>query len=90
VNNNDFREKITLKPYSKYLYQSILKGPKPAKKEAFLKAINNFKNHLYDEYLLKKRGFCFFCSKKSNLNPSKKGRNKQIFTLFNFTVKQRR
>jgi hypothetical protein len=37
-----------------------------------LKAINDFKNHLYDEHPLKKRGFCLFCSKKSNLNPSKK------------------
>jgi hypothetical protein len=72
VNNNDFREEITLKPYSKYVYQSVLKEPKLIKKEAFLKAINDFKNHLYNEYPLKKKGFCFFYSKKSNLNPSKK------------------
>jgi hypothetical protein len=66
VNNDDFGEEITSKPYLKYVYQHFLKGPKPAKKEAFLKAINDFKNHLYNEHPLKKRGLYFFCSKKSN------------------------
>jgi hypothetical protein len=69
VNNNDFGEEITSKPYSKYVYQPVLKGLKSAKKEAFLKAINDFKNHLYNKHPLKKRGFCFFCSKKKQFKP---------------------
>jgi hypothetical protein len=72
VNNNDFKEEITSKPYLKYVYHTAEKGPKSAKKEAFLKTINGYSNHLYDKYSLEKRGFCFFCSKKSNLKHSKK------------------
>jgi hypothetical protein len=37
--NNNFGKDIMLKSYSKYKYQSVSTGPKPAKKEAFLKAI---------------------------------------------------
>jgi hypothetical protein len=72
VNNNDFREEITLKLYLKYVYQPVLKGPRLVKKLAFLKAIIDFKNHLYNEHPLKKKVFAFFILKKTNLNPSKK------------------
>jgi hypothetical protein len=72
VDNDNFGKEITSKPYSKYVYQPVSKGPKLAEKEAFLKAINGSLNHLYSEHLLKKRGFCFLCSKKSSLKPSEK------------------
>jgi hypothetical protein len=63
VDNDNFREEITLKPYSKYVYEPILTGPKPAKKEEFLKDINGFSsNHLYGENPLKKKRLLFFLS----------------------------
>jgi hypothetical protein len=72
VDNDNFGEEITLKPYLKYVYQPISKGPKLAEKEAFSKAINGSLNYLYSEHLLKKRGFCFLYFKKSSLKPSEK------------------
>jgi hypothetical protein len=73
VDNDNFGEEITSKPYSKYIYKPVLTGPKPAKKEEFLKDINrSSSNHLYSENLLKKRGYCFFCPKKTILKDSKK------------------
>jgi hypothetical protein len=65
VKNDNFGEEITSKPYPKYVYQSVSKGPKPAEKEAFLKAINNISSHLYSENPSKKRGYCFFYVKIS-------------------------
>jgi hypothetical protein len=66
VNNNDYEEEITSKPYPKYVYKSTEKGLKTAEKEAFLKTINGFSSsYIYDENPLKKRGYCFFCLKKS-------------------------
>jgi hypothetical protein len=54
------------KSYSKYKYQSVLIGPKLAKKESFLKAIlEGNLEYLYILYLLKKSGYCFFCPKTS-------------------------
>ena len=49
MNSDDFGEDITLKLYLKYKYQAVLKGPKKDEKEAFLKAINDSFNHLYNE-----------------------------------------
>ena len=72
MDNDDFGEEITSKPYLKYVYQPAKKGPKTAEKEAFLRAIDDFSNHLYGENPSKKRGRYFFCTKKSNLKPSKK------------------
>jgi hypothetical protein len=54
---------ITLKPYPKYIYQPVFKGPKTAEKEAFFKAINGFSNHLYDENPLKKEVIVSFVRK---------------------------
>jgi hypothetical protein len=49
VNNNNFGEDITLKPYLKYHYKAVSKGSKSGKKEAFLETINrSFSDHLYD------------------------------------------
>jgi hypothetical protein len=72
VDNNNFKEEITSKPYLKYVYQSISKGLKLAEKEAFLKIINGSLNYLYSEHPLKKRGFCFLYSKKRSLKRSEK------------------
>jgi hypothetical protein len=70
VNNDNFEEKIALKPYLKYVYQPVLKGLKLVKKEAFLKAINGVSlDHLYGLNPLKKKGWCYFCLKKSIINP---------------------
>jgi hypothetical protein len=55
VDNDNFEEEITLKPYPKYVYQPVSKGLKLAENEAFLKAMNGSLNHLYGEYLLKKK-----------------------------------
>jgi hypothetical protein len=52
VDNDNFEEEITLKPYLKYVYQPVSKGPKLAEKEAFLKAMIGSLNYLYSEYLL--------------------------------------
>jgi uncharacterized protein (DUF3820 family) len=84
VNNDDFGEKITLKPYLKYVYQPAKKGPKTAEKEAFLKAINSSSNHLYGENLFKKRGYYLFYKKKGNLNFYKE--QKQVDSLLELTL----
>ena len=70
VKDNDFEEEITSKLYSKYVYEPVSKGPKLSKREAFSEPINDFLNHLYGEHPLKKRGYCLYCVKKSNIKPS--------------------
>jgi hypothetical protein len=56
VNNNNFREDITLKPYLKYYYKAVSKGSKSVKKESFLEVINgSFSNYLYNLNLLGKK-----------------------------------
>jgi hypothetical protein len=73
VDNNDFREEITSKPYSKYVYQSVKKRPKTREKGAFFKAIlEQNLEHLYALNPEGKAGYCFFCPKKSNLGLEKK------------------
>jgi hypothetical protein len=73
VDNDNFGEEITSKPYLKYVYEPVLTGPKPAKKEEILKDINRFSsNYLYGENPFKKRGYYFLCSKKTILKDSKK------------------
>ena len=49
MNSDDFGEDIALKPYPKYKYQAILKGPKKEGIEAFLRAIHDNLNHFYSE-----------------------------------------
>jgi hypothetical protein len=75
VDNDDFGADFMskdLKPYPKYQYQTPLRGPKIAKKEALLTTINgSILEHLYALNLLGKKGNCFFCPKKSNLGPLK-------------------
>jgi hypothetical protein len=72
VDSDSFNKDIMLKPYPKYQYQAVLKGPKRAGKEAFLKIMNGFSSdYSYGLNLLKKRGYCFFCSQKSNLAAQK-------------------
>jgi hypothetical protein len=72
IDNDDFGEEITLKPYPKYVYQTAKKWPKITEKETFLKTINrDILDHIYDLYLLKKKGYCFFCSKQSNIYSQK-------------------
>jgi hypothetical protein len=57
VDNDSFSEDITSKPYLKYEYQTVSKGPKIVEKEAFLKAINNgVSDHLYSLNPLGKKG----------------------------------
>jgi hypothetical protein len=83
VDNNSFGEDITSKPYSKYEYQAVLKGPKTTEKSAFLKAINgSILDHLYDLHPLNKRSHCFFCLKKTNFEPLKE----QELTDSNFKI----
>ena len=65
VQNNDFKEEITSKPYPEYIYQPVLKGPKSNQKEAVLEQIDDFSNHQYSENPSKKRGYCVFCIKKA-------------------------
>ena len=85
VENNDFRKEINSKLYPKYVYQSVSKLPKSAKKEAFLNIINRFSTHFYQENLSRKRGYCFFYIKKSNIN-SQKG-TKKIDSSFRTTLR---
>jgi Transposase IS4 len=61
VDNDDFGEDISSKPYLKYNYQSVLKEPKRLEKKAFLRAINNSINHSYDLNLFRKKGYYCFC-----------------------------
>ena len=57
VKNDDFGEEITSKPYSKYVYQPVSKGPKSEKKEAFFEESNkDFSDHLYRLNPLRKKG----------------------------------
>ena len=73
VKNDDFKKEITLKPYSKYVYQPVLKGWKSDEKEAILKTINGLNiDHIYGLNPLKKNGWCFFCPQKTALKPQKK------------------
>ena len=66
VKNDDFGEEISSKPYPKYVYQSVSKGPKSAEKESFFESLNTFSlNHLYGENPLQKKGYYFFCPKKA-------------------------
>jgi hypothetical protein len=51
VNNDNFKEEITLKFYLKYVYQPVLKGPKKIEKEAFIKTINGSLDSLYNKNL---------------------------------------
>ena len=81
MDTNDFREKITFKPYLKYVYQPVLKGPKTAQKEAFLEAINRISlDHSYKENIFKKSGPCFFYLKKGALS-IKKSRSGMILSF---------
>jgi hypothetical protein len=66
VKNNDFGREITSKPYPKYVYETAKKGPKTAEKESFSTIINGSKlKHLYALNPLKKKGWCYFCSKNN-------------------------
>jgi hypothetical protein len=72
------------KPYPKYKYQSVSKGPKPAEKKIFLKAINRFNSeHLHIINPFQKRGYYLYYPKKSNLRPQKE----QEFKKFEFQRK---
>jgi hypothetical protein len=52
---------FTLKPYSKYEYQAVSKGPKTAEKGAFLKAISESNlNHSCGLNPLKKEVIIYF------------------------------
>ena len=65
MDSDHFREEITLKPYLKYQYQTVLIGLKRKEKEAFLRAINDCLNYLYDENPEEKKRILFFlCLKK--------------------------
>ena len=73
VDSDDFGEEIAFKPYPKYVYQNPKIGPKMEEKKAFLKTINrDLNDHLYDLNPYGKRGFCFLCPKKDNLNIQKR------------------
>jgi hypothetical protein len=86
VDNDSFGKDITSKPYLKYEYQAVSKGPKTVKKEAFLKAFNNgVSDHLYGLNPLGKKGWCFFCIKKSTLKAQKE--QESVSFLFQATFK---
>jgi hypothetical protein len=80
VDFNDFGEDIGSKLYLKYKYQEVSIGPKREGKEAFLKAINDLKNHLYIEKSRKERGYCFFYIEKG----FKKTEEKKNLAEFSF------
>jgi len=71
VDSDDFGEDIGSKPYLKYEYQSVSKGPKRASQKAFLEAISGSIDHLYDLHPLRKKGYCVLCPKKSTLKALK-------------------
>jgi hypothetical protein len=84
VNNDNFDKDIVSKPYPKYKYQSVSKGPKSAKKEAFLEAINGSNlDHIYGLNPLKTKGWCYFCLKEGILKPQKR-RNQRPFNIKRF------
>jgi hypothetical protein len=86
VNNNDFNKDIILKLYSKYKYQSFLKGPKPEKNKAFLKDINgSISDHLYDLNLLEKKGYYVILKKKQFQSIKRAEISK--FSIENFSIK---
>ena len=60
MNSDDFGEDIALKPYPKYEYQEVLKGPKRVERNAFLEAINDLSHHSYSEKSREKRGHWLF------------------------------
>ena len=86
VKNNDFGEEITSKPYPKYVYEPVSKGPKSEKKESILEHVNDFSNHLYDEHPSKKRGYCIFCVKTSNIKPSNQQETDQFSSYLTFQL----
>ena len=87
IDNDDFGQEITSKPYPKYQYQSGIRGRKSTTKEAFLDAINGFNSeHLYTQNPLGKKGWCFFCLKRTPKTPLKEQEsstflNRKVFQL---------
>jgi hypothetical protein len=91
VDNDSFSEDIIFKPYPKYEYQAVSKGPKRAEKQALLKIIDrSFPDHSYDLNPLKKRSYCFFLFiKKQFRSPKRAGISK--FPISNdFPIKSER
>ncbi len=64
IEDKDFSDKITQKPYSKYEYQSVSIGSKSIEKAAFFKAIHSFSEHSHTQNPAKKRGYCIFYFKE--------------------------
>ena len=86
VDSDDFGEEITSKPYPKYKYEEVSKGPKREGKEAFFKIINDDSNHLYLENPERKRGFCIFCIPKKGLRAQKEGESNHFRFQMNFQL----
>ena len=88
VDSDDFGEAIDSKPYPKYIYQPVSKGPKSTRKKAFLEAINRMdSDHIYGLNPSKKKGWCYFCPKKS-INSSKEEEPKIFPNRKNFQLNQ--
>jgi len=66
IEDEDFSDKITQKPYPKYKYQSVLTGPKFTEKRAFFKNIHQFSQHSHIQNPAQKRGHCVICLKRAN------------------------
>ena len=67
IEDEDFSDKITQKPYPKYEYQPVSTGPKFTENSAFLSTINQFSQHTQIRNSAQKRGYCIFCSKNNTL-----------------------
>ncbi len=57
IEDEDFSNKITQKPYSKYEYQLVSKESKSDKKEVFFSTISDFSNHSRIQNSAQKRGY---------------------------------
>ena len=88
VDSDEFGEDIDSKPYPKYKYQEVSTGPKREGKEAFLRTINDLKNHLYIEKSRKERGYCFFCVERSSKKTEENGNSADFLLFPTFSLKK--
>ena len=54
-----------------------------------MRYINDFSNHQYSENPSKKRGQCFFCTKKGNLKPLKKENSSENSPYLTFLLNKK-
>ncbi len=77
IEDDDFSDKITQKPYPKYEYQPVSIEPKFTEKRPFFENIHQFSQHSQIRNSAQKRGYCVICPLKHNSEPQEKEQKNQ-------------